>query len=164
MSTRSPDVPAAEPRQCAGQCECAGGEAYGVGRRDFLSQAVLAAASLALAACGGGGDGPTAPSNVTGTVRVADHAALATVNGIALVTVDGAQLAIVRTGATSFVALSRICPHQGNLINISGNGFLCSGHGAQFTATGTWRGGQQTTNMRSYPTSYDAGTDILTIG
>ena len=165
MSTSRPLVAVTDPpRACAGNCALADAAPHEVGRRVFLSQAVLAAAALALAACGGGGDVPTAPSSVSGTIKVGDFAALANVNGIATTTVSGAQLAIVRTGATTFVALSRICPHQGNLINVSGNGFLCSGHGAQFSATGTWQGGQQTTNMRSYTTSYNASTDILTIG
>ena len=132
-------------------------------RRTFVSQAVLAAAAAVLAACGGGVDA-TAPTAIDSTLKVADYPALASAGGVALVTVGGARLAIVRTAASSFVALSRVCPHEGGTINPSATGFLCSQHGAQFDATGTWVGGQRTTSMRAYPAIYDAATDTLAIG
>jgi Rieske Fe-S protein len=143
---------------CPGLC----GGAESIGRRAFLSESVLAAAALALAACAGDLSGP--PATVSSAIKVSDYPALAVVNGIATATLSGARLAIVRTGATSFVALSRVCPHQGGAINVSGSGFLCSKHGARFSATGAWVGGERTSNMRSYPVTYDAPTDTLTIG
>ena len=81
-----------------------------------------------------------------------------------MVTIQGSPLAIVRTGTSTYVALSRICPHAGSTVNQSGSGFLCPNHGAQFSATGTWVGGQRTSNLRSYTTSYDAASGTLTIG
>jgi Rieske Fe-S protein len=144
------------------QHDCAGcAAASGIGRRAFIAQSVLAVAAVALSACG---DTPTAPASLDGTVDVGAHPSLAAVNGVALVSIGGSPVAIVRTGENAFVALSRICPHQGNLINTSGSGFLCSGHGAQFTLSGQWRGGQETSNMRSYAVSYDASTNTLTVG
>jgi Rieske Fe-S protein len=138
-------------------------ELEGIDRRAFLTQGMIASAAILLAACGGDG-GPTAPASVDGSIHPADFPALATVGGVALVSVSGQSLAIVRTGPSSFAALSRVCPHQGNTINPSGDGFLCTGHGARFSKTGTWVGGQPTSNMRSYSTQYDAATDTLTIG
>lgn len=136
--------------------------ADGIGRRTFLVQSALMAAAAALAACGGADT--TAPTLSAGTsINVNNFAALANVGGIAMVTVSGAQLAIVRTGATTFVALSRVCPHQGSTVNQSGNGFVCPNHGAQFNATGQWVGGQPTGSLHSYTTSYDAGTTTLSI-
>ncbi len=148
-----PDIPS---------CNGCGAGAHGMDRRTFLSSTALAAAALALSACGG--DALTAPGMVDGTVNIADHPSLAAVNGVALVSISNSPVAVVRTGAATFVALSRVCPHQGNLINVSTNGFLCSGHQAQFTLNGTWRGGQATSNMRSYPISFDASANTLTIG
>jgi len=134
-----------------------------VGRRIFLSRAMLAAAAVALAACGVAD--VTGPSfSGTATISVGDYAALSSVGGVALVRVNGASIAVVRTGTSAFVALSRVCPHQGGTINPSGAGFLCSRHGAQFDRSGTWMGGQRTSNMRSYATSYDAVANSLTIG
>ena len=136
----------------------------GMDRRSFLSAATLAAITLALAACsdttgpGSGGNNPTA------TVKVSDYPALSAVDGIATLSVQGTPIAIVRTGTDSYLALSRVCPHQGATVGVNGSGFLCPRHGARFSETGTWVGGQPTSNLRSYSTSYDATTGTLTIG
>jgi Rieske Fe-S protein len=137
----------------------------GIGRRTFLAQSALLAAGALLAACAAGD--ATAPGTTissTTDIKVSDFPALASVGGIALVNVSGNPLAIVRTGDASFVTLSRICPHQGSTINPSGSGFLCPGHAARFSATGQWQGGERTSNMRSYATSYDAAAGTITIG
>ena len=136
----------------------------GICRRTFLVQSSLIAAAAALAACGvPGGDltAPTLPSNAS--IKVTDYASLANVGGVAMVSLGGAPLAVVRTGASSFVALSRVCPHQGGIVNQSGNGFLCPNHGAQFSATGQWQGGQRTSSLHAYTTAYDPTTSTLTI-
>jgi nitrite reductase/ring-hydroxylating ferredoxin subunit len=144
--------------RCAGLC----GQGEPIGRRTFLSESVLAAAALALTACMSDISGP--PTSVSSSLKIANYPALAVVNGIATVNLSGAKLAIVRTGASSFIALSLICPHQGGSISTNGTGFLCSRHGARFNGTGTWIGGERTSSMRSYPATYDAATDTLTIG
>jgi Rieske Fe-S protein len=137
--------------------------ADGIGRRTFLAQSALLAAGALLASCVG--EIATAPTSIsTTTLRVADYAALAAVGGIAMVTISGSPVAVVRTGNTSFVALSRVCPHQGNIVNQDGNAFLCPGHGARFSANGTWIGGQPTSSLRSYPTTYDAAAGTITVG
>jgi Rieske Fe-S protein len=150
---------------------CASGRAAdhardGIGRRTFLAQSALVAAGALLAACAAG-DSVTSPGTTiasTTDIKVSDFPALASVGGIALVTFSGNPLAIVRTSDTSFVTLSRVCPHQGSTINPNGGGFLCPGHGAQFRSTGQWVGGQRTSNMRSYNTTYDAAAGTIAIG
>ena len=136
----------------------------GIGRRTFIAQsALLAAGALLAAACAG--EISTAPTTISSTtLRVADYPALASVGGIALVTISGGPFAVVRTSSTSFVTLSRVCPHQGNIVSPSGSGFLCPGHGARFSADGTWIGGQPTSSLRSYATSYDAAAGTITVG
>lgn len=151
-------------------CPCAPVEEsmLGVDRRSFL----VGAAALAMAACAGGdGSGTTAPDTVGNKpdtvgnkVDVAAHPTLADTNGVALVTLSGTPLAIVRTGAATFVALSLICPHQGATLNASSNGFTCPRHGARFSLTGSWAGGESTSSMRSYTTQYDVATGKLSIG
>jgi cytochrome b6-f complex iron-sulfur subunit len=132
-----------------------------ISRRTFLSQSAILAAAAALAACAAGAD-TTAPSIPSGTtINVSDLSFDS--NGVALVTLSGAQLAVVRMSATSFVVLSRVCPHQGGIVNAVGSGFLCPNHGAQFSLSGQWQGGQHTTNLHSYATSFDATTGILTV-
>ena len=153
-----------------GACgRCAGAHrtdhaADGIGRRTFLAQSALLAASALLASCAGV-DGATAPTTVSPTtLRVSEYAALAAVGGIALVDISGSPFAIVRTSSTAFVALSRVCPHQGNIVNPNGSGFLCPGHGARFSANGTWTGGERTNSLRSYSTTYDAAAGTITVG
>lgn len=152
------------PDRCG---HCSGGAFPGtggkIGRRTFLAQSALLAAAAALAACGV--SDATAPE-LTGqaSIKVSDYPSLSSVGGIAMVTIQGSPLAIVRTGTSTYVALSRICPHAGSTVNQSGNGFLCPNHGARFAADGTWVGGQPTSSLRSYATSYDAASATLTIG
>ncbi|HLA15086.1 MAG TPA: Rieske (2Fe-2S) protein, partial [Gemmatimonadaceae bacterium] len=74
-------------------------------------------------------------------------------------------IAVTRTGANSFVALSMICPHAGyKPISIVSGGFRCPNHAALFDSTGNWTGGQRTRDLQSYPTVYNAGNGTLTIG
>jgi Rieske Fe-S protein len=137
--------------------------AGGIGRRTFLVQSGILAALAALAACAGANT-PTAPSiGVGGTINVGSYTSLANVGGIAMIAINGAGVAVVRTGADSFIALSRTCPHQGGTINQFGNGFQCPVHGATFNSSGQWISGQPTSNMYSYNTVYDALTGALTI-
>ena len=135
-----------------------------IDRRRFVTMGALATAAAALAACGGLGSSVTAPSSVGLSLQLSDYAALANVGGVALVSASGSPIAVVRTGTTTFIALSRICPHQGGTIETASGGFLCPNHGAQFDLNGTWKGGQRTSSMRSYPTTYDAVKGTVTVG
>lgn len=137
----------------------------GIGRRTFLAQSAMMAAVAALAACGVSSGDLTAPTlSGSTTIKVSDQPSLANVGGVALVTIASSPFAIVRTSASTFVALSRICPHQGSTVNQTSSGFLCPNHGAQFSSTGSWVGGQPTSSLRSYATAYDATAGIITIG
>lgn len=149
---------------CGDDCACGLQNAESViDRRKFLSIGAYLAAATALAACAIA-DNSTAPGSVNATVKISDYTSLASVGGYAMTSINGSPVAIVRTGASTFITLSRVCPHQGSTINATSNGFRCPNHGATFNTTGTWTGGQRTSNMRSYPTSFDATTGTLTIG
>jgi cytochrome b6-f complex iron-sulfur subunit len=137
----------------------------GIGRRTFLAQSAVMAAVAALAACGVSSSDLTAPTLSSPTIiKISDQPALANIGGVALVTLGSSPFAIVRTGASTFVTLSRVCPHQGSTVNQTANGFLCPNHGAQFSSTGNWVGGQPTSSLRSYATTYDADAGTITIG
>lgn len=133
-----------------------------VSRRQFVIHGSLATVAILLAGCAGGG--PTSPGSVNMTLTVSDYPALTDVGGVAYVSSGSNQLAVVRTGSDTFDVVSRVCPHQGGIVNSNGNGFTCPVHGARFTDAGTWAGGQSTSNLTSYSAQYDAGTGILTIG
>jgi len=134
-----------------------------VTRRQFMIRGSMTGIAILLAGCGGD-SGPTAPGSVSLTINVVDYPALANAGGVAYVTANGNPLAVVRLDATSFEALSRICPHQGGTVNSNGSGFTCPNHGARFSDTGTWVGGQSTSNLTTYPTQFDSSTGVLTIG
>jgi len=124
----------------------------GNARREFLSQATLAAVGAVLAACsGGGGSDVLAPSaggagnpapqpGTSGgslTVTLASFPELGAVGGIAAVGTVGAKpVAVVRDGTSSYVALSRICTHAGCDVGIVSGGFQCPCHGSRFNSSG----------------------------
>ena len=148
-------------KSSAAACATCGG-AYDLDRRTFLSAATLAAVAAVLQSCGI----PTAPSGGAGgpfTVRVADFSALAVTGGVARVDNNGSPTALVRTGATSFTALSMVCTHQGTTIDITSVGFTCPNHGARFGKDGGWQGGQVTSNLSTFATTFDAVAGTVTI-
>ena len=160
----TPGDPMDEARTLPDACLGCAGSVQGLDRRAFLGRGALAAAALLLAGCstGGGGGSPTLSGSFT--VNVASYPALATVGGVALVTSSGGYpVAVVRT-SSGYLALSRICPHQGATVGTSGSGFRCPQHGATFAIDGTWTGGERTSSMRQLASSFDASTGILTIG
>jgi Rieske Fe-S protein len=136
----------------------------GIGRRTFLVQSGIMAAIAALSACGlSSADvtSPTVPAN--STITVSNYPSLANVGGVAMITLGSAPIAVVRTGTSSFLALSRICPHQGGIVQLSGNDFVCPVHGATYNLSGQWIGGQRASSLHQYATSYDAASGTLTI-
>jgi Rieske Fe-S protein len=160
MNHRAPASGA--PVGCGAECACSRAKAD---RRTFLAQGAAALAALALAACGVSAI-PTAPSNVSATaIKLSDNPTLAAVGGVAVLTIGGTPLAIVHETSTSFSAFSLVCPHAGNTVQSEGaQGFYCPGHGARYSLTGQWIGGQPTSSLRSYPVQYNAATGTLTVG
>jgi Rieske Fe-S protein len=147
---------------CDGSCG-----ARGLTRRAFLADTTMAAVAAVLtSACGngifgasGGGGGP-----VNLTVTVASFPALATVGGIARVDGNSSNpVAAIQSPAGTYRAFSMVCPHQGTTIDIRGSGFRCPNHGATFSGTGTWTGGQNTSNLTELTVAYDAAAGTLQI-
>ena len=142
-------------------------------RREFLTRSTVAVAGAAAlaAGCGDGQFGPTALQQTsTGvTVKVASLPELATVGQLVKIPVKSGLIAVKRTGATSFAAISTVCTHQGCEININSGAFICPCHDARFDSDGhvtaqPIRTSGSATNLATYPTKYDAATDTLTIG
>jgi Rieske Fe-S protein len=129
-----------------------------------VAYGAAALALAALTACGGG-DTLTSPSTVPSTsFKLSDYPALASVGGVATVSIGSTPIAIVRTGTSAFSAFSSICPHQGSTIDVTSTGFHCPNHGATFNASGVWIGGERTGNLTSYPVQYDSTAGTLTVG
>ena len=139
--------------------ELSGACASCISRRAFLADsATLAAVATLFAACSD--SGISAP---TGKVEVK----VSTIPGLAtnetLVLIDSRRAA-KRTGETTFVAWSRLCTHEGTPVDLATNGFVCNNHGSRFDANGNVTLGPATQALGQLPTSYDATTDMLTIG
>lgn len=135
-----------------------------IGRREFVARSSMGLGALMLAACQMGLD--TSPLSGSVIVPVANHPALAQTGGIALVTESSTPIALERTGTTTFVAYSLICPHQGGTVQVVANTsipFQCPIHGSLFNASGQNVGGQATSGLSTYMTTYDAATNSVTI-
>ena len=150
---------------CGPQCACNSA----LPRRAFLQRGALGAVgALVVAACGDGDIGgtyPTDPFPTTPlTIRIADFPALAAVGGSARVDGDTSKpVAVVRTGASTYTALSLVCPHQGATVELVDGAFRCPSHLAQFAVDGTWIGGKQTGDLTILGITHDVTAGTLTI-
>jgi Rieske Fe-S protein len=152
------------PLACLGSC---------IGRREFVTASILAAAAAMLAAaCGqpsqlpsGIGSSPASSAEGGGAlVRLADYPDLANPWGVA--TLRDRKLgaiAVVRGENDQFVALSLRCPHRGGTISLEGDQWVCSRHGGRFEKDGSKIAGPSPTNMKSLSVSYDAAAGTITI-
>lgn len=140
-------------------------------RREFLAKsAVGSAAAAALVAIEGCGDGQIGPSASTGpvvptgglTIKIADYPGLASNNS--LVRVQGSAVGVVRTSATTFLALSTLCTHEGCDTTVRNNQFSCPCHDSLFSATGVVLRGPATRNLEQFATTFDAAAGTLKIG
>jgi cytochrome b6-f complex iron-sulfur subunit len=141
-------------------------------RREFLARAGVAgvATLVTIGACGDGvlsGPGgaqilpPEPPPPLT--IHVADFPGLANVG--VLVRVPDTPVAVKRTGPNAFVAFSMRCTHQGCLVDIiGGQSFRCPCHFSEFANDGSVIEGPARDPLGQLSTSYDPGTDELTIG
>jgi cytochrome b6-f complex iron-sulfur subunit len=142
------------------------GCARGVDRRTFLSAAATAAVLAMFEGC------TTAPGGMFKgalggpfTVTVANFSALTAVGGVARVDAGtGAPTALYRSDASTFVALSMICPHASFApIDITAGGFHCPAHGSTFSKSGTLVSGPAATGLTLFATTFDPVAGTVTI-
>src|ERR1043166_5310008 len=135
-----------------------------IGRREFVARGSAGLGALLLAACQMGVD--TSPLSGSVGVNVANYSKLATIGGIVRVNETSTPVALERTGASSFVAYSLVCPHAGGTVQVTGGtsvAFSCPVHGAQFDASGQNVGGQRTGSLHTYSAVYDSVAGTVTI-
>lgn len=138
-------------------------------RKDFFSKALLGGTVLFFApallnSCSKGSS--PVPSNPSPTnPQVIDlssttYSSLQTVGGYAYY----GNLIIIRTGQTSYVALSSICTHQGCTVGYSSSAkkLVCPCHGAQYNTSGAVLLGPASRALTNYTVTLN-GTS-LTIG
>jgi cytochrome b6-f complex iron-sulfur subunit len=151
------------PVSAGGRSSCG---ACGVTRRTFVAASTLAAVVTLLESCSNalGLDGFNGSYGGPLAVKLSNFSALSSVGGLARVDGgNGAPTALVRTGSATFAAFSMVCPHQGGTVGISSGRFICPNHGAQFSTSGAWIGGQPTGNLQGFSTTYDSATGTVTV-
>ena len=138
-------------------------------RRDFLGRVAMVAGAVIATACSVSdltsvGTGPIPGGSIT--FKTTDYAALATSGQpVEVTTSTGAKsgIAVVRTGASSVLALSMACTHEGTKVNIIGSVFDCPNHGARFSSTGAVTLGPANRSLAQRALTYDAATDTITV-
>jgi Rieske Fe-S protein len=132
-------------------------------RRKFLKRAAVVAAGGAM----GGVVGCGAPSarylleggqGRTLELPLAEAPALQQVGGVVSTPVrpGGSRILLVRRSLTEVIAVSPVCPHQGCIVNYTGemdaNCFVCPCHGSAFGIEGDLRRGPATEGLTRFPT------------
>ena len=142
-------------------------------RREVVKLGVLGVACIG---CGGGGDdapvdAPMANggfemcwANICVSLTDPANAALLAVNGARAVNIPD-KIIIVRTSDTEFAVLSRVCTHNGCGVGYqpSSMSFACPCHGSRFSIDGGVTNGPATRSLKRYLSTFDAGTQVLTI-
>jgi Rieske Fe-S protein len=141
-----------------------------INRRGFLAKSALAAAALVAAeACGDGQIGPPVRTGGIGgavTVKLSDFPALSNVGTVVDI---GHERAVIRTGATTFSAHSKICTHEGCDVDVRNNRFECPCHGSIFAADGSVIRGPSVASAPIGPlptlaVTFDAAAGTITVG
>jgi Rieske Fe-S protein len=102
------------------------------------------------------------PSNGTITVTTASGSPIAAVGSAAVVQYGSGSLLLAHTAASTFVAVSAVCPHQGCLINgFSGGSYVCPCHGSTFSTSGQVTRGPANANLRTF--AITSGNDQVVI-
>lgn len=136
-------------------------------RRDFLrtvcGAAALTLGPVLLADNAMAADGVRRKSNGQVVLTVAKVPGLARIGGtVALGSVRGVPVAVVRTGRRTYRALDLRCTHQGVTVGKSGSAWLCPAHGSRYAVNGTVTGGPAERNLGTVRSSFADGR--LTVG
>jgi Rieske Fe-S protein len=135
-------------------------------RRDFVKGLAAGTAGVAGLGCGGGGmvSGPLAPpSAAPRTIRVG----LPSIGETVAVFDGDLALALTRVSATSVVAVSRTCTHEGCTVLLPeapAPTLDCPCHGSRFTTAGAVVNGPALRPLPSFPARIDGLQVVITVG
>jgi cytochrome b6-f complex iron-sulfur subunit len=107
---------------------------------------------------------PCEPGKLCIDVTRTSSGTLGQINGTHTLPAPTDLVMAVRTGATTFIALSAVCTHEScTLLYAADMTLRCRCHGSAFTLDGTATIGPATVALKVYSTDFDATTNILTI-
>ena len=131
-------------------------------RKEFLTKLGKGAAVAGLVYCVGCGANNSgvepAPTNVDMTLDLSQSAYSALNNVGGSVVIQG--IIIGRVNATSFVAVSAACTHEGTTIQfqLNNNRFYCNNHGSTFSLTGSVTNGPAARALTKYNTTLNGNS------
>lgn len=132
-------------------------------RRGFLTGLCVMASAGVLAAPAEAATGVDRLPDGRLAVTVRKVPALGSVGGAVRVgTLKGRPVAVARTGATTYIAFSLACPHQGAFVRGGSQGWTCPAHGSTFEADGDLIMGPATKRLTRVPATLRRG--VLTVG
>jgi cytochrome b6-f complex iron-sulfur subunit len=141
---------------------------FSMNRRD-----VVKLMAIGCVGCGGGDETPpdAAPpgfelcgGNVCVSLLEPVNAALLEVNGVRALNIPD-KIIVVRTSATEFAVLSRVCTHNSCTVGYQAATMqlACPCHGSRFSLTGAVVKDPATRSLKTYASSFDDATQVLTI-
>lgn len=102
-------------------------------------------------------DHPDAGGDGWSAISLSTFSALAAVGGSVSVDLDGHRLAVAQPAEGCFVAVSRICTHQGCETAYDAGRFVCPCHGAVFDLDGSVLGGPTPVPVEAFPAAKVGG-------
>ncbi len=107
---------------------------------------------------------PCEPGKLCIDVTQPSSGTLGQINGTLTLSAPDDLVMAVRTGPTTFIALSAICTHEScTLLYATDMTLRCRCHGSAFTLDGTAIIPPATVALKVYATAFDETTNILTI-
>lgn len=96
------------------------------------------------------------------SVQVRSVPGLSKIGGVVSIgDVKGRPVALARTGASTYMAFSLLCPHQGVTVVRDAKGWNCPAHGSQFEVNGKLVLGPATTNLPRVPAKLSRGLVVV---
>jgi len=125
-------------------------------RKDFFAKVGFGAATILVPGCISGlatscssdeGGSSNAPTSVDFTLDISTGS-LAVDKGFLVTN----RIVVARVDATTFLAVSAACTHEGTNVNYVGssNSFHCPNHGANFSSQGVHLNGPGSANLKQY--------------
>ena len=147
-------------------------------RQAVQALGVTAAATLLGLGCDGGDEGPMvdAADPLAGTMMCGANlcvllndpanASLLAAEGSRVITLSGTErILIIRGTGDTFTVLSAVCTHAGCTVRYDRNSdqVACPCHGSRYSLSGAVALGPATRSLDAYTSTFDAGTQTLTI-